>query len=319
MSCDTYGTRWKTEDIVGVMVDMDLLEMKFFLNGTDLGSAFVNFASNGLYPALSLNVRQCLRVNYGQEKFMFPPTEVDGLPFRPVIEALKNKEDDVSQKQAPNISAVTPAKGPLSAPIADTRESPVGPSGTIVNAAPNVPMDSTGSTSATSTSVFVTDSPTVPAPTLGEGTSAASSNVTARRSPRAAGGAALDRVITVDEEDEGEGSRSSRRGADADQGGEGAWRVGSRNRQRRGSRDVNGLPVSTADATEVSTSHLQNHDDFFSRQQVSTSSPELEARRQLLIENLIGMGFPVDWALRAAEHCDASVSESNAIAWIIER
>ena len=31
------------------------------------------------------------------------------------------------------------------------------------------------------------------------------------------------------------------------------------------------------------------------------------------------MGFPVDWALRAAEHCDASISESAAISWIIER
>ena len=48
-------------------------------------------------------------------------------------------------------------------------------------------------------------------------------------------------------------------------------------------------------------------------------NPEIEARKQLLIESLIGMGFPVDWALRAAEHCDASVSESTAITWIIER
>lgn len=44
-----------------------------------------------------------------------------------------------------------------------------------------------------------------------------------------------------------------------------------------------------------------------------------ELRRQALIESLIGMGFPVEWALRAAEHCDASVSESAAITWIIER
>jgi hypothetical protein len=38
-----------------------------------------------------------------------------------------------------------------------------------------------------------------------------------------------------------------------------------------------------------------------------------------MIENLIGMGFPIDWALRAAEHSDTSGSESAAIAWIIER
>ncbi len=38
-----------------------------------------------------------------------------------------------------------------------------------------------------------------------------------------------------------------------------------------------------------------------------------------MIESLIGMGFPVDWALRAAEHCEANTSESAAISWIIER
>lgn len=44
-----------------------------------------------------------------------------------------------------------------------------------------------------------------------------------------------------------------------------------------------------------------------------------ELRRQAMIESLIGMGFPVDWALRAAEHCDVTTSESAAISWIIER
>jgi hypothetical protein len=55
------------------------------------------------------------------------------------------------------------------------------------------------------------------------------------------------------------------------------------------------------------------------RAEVRGTSTEMEARRQQLIENLIGMGFPIDWSLRAAEHCDANVSESVAIAWIIER
>ena len=46
---------------------------------------------------------------------------------------------------------------------------------------------------------------------------------------------------------------------------------------------------------------------------------ELELRQQNLIENLIGMGFPVEWAIRASEHCDVTLNESLAIAWIIER
>jgi len=38
-----------------------------------------------------------------------------------------------------------------------------------------------------------------------------------------------------------------------------------------------------------------------------------------LIESLIGMGFPIVWALRAAEQCDAVTSEAAAITWIMER
>ena len=44
-----------------------------------------------------------------------------------------------------------------------------------------------------------------------------------------------------------------------------------------------------------------------------------EIQRQALVENLIGMGFPIEWALRAVENCEAPVSESTAISWIIER
>lgn len=33
VSCEPYGKRWHPGDIVGVLVDMDLLEMKYFLNG----------------------------------------------------------------------------------------------------------------------------------------------------------------------------------------------------------------------------------------------------------------------------------------------
>jgi hypothetical protein len=46
---------------------------------------------------------------------------------------------------------------------------------------------------------------------------------------------------------------------------------------------------------------------------------QADLRRQMLVENLIGMGFPIEWALRACENCDSAVNESVAIAWIIER
>jgi hypothetical protein len=49
------------------------------------------------------------------------------------------------------------------------------------------------------------------------------------------------------------------------------------------------------------------------------STTEMEARRQHLVENLVGMGFPFDWALRGADHGGAGLSEASAIAWIIEQ
>ena len=39
-----------------------------------------------------------------------------------------------------------------------------------------------------------------------------------------------------------------------------------------------------------------------------------------MIDNLIGMGFPVEWCVRAANHhFDDNLDESSAIAWIIEQ
>ena len=45
----------------------------------------------------------------------------------------------------------------------------------------------------------------------------------------------------------------------------------------------------------------------------------LELQRQSLIESLIGMGFPVDWALRAVEQCEVPSSQEDAMSWILER
>lgn len=61
-----------------------------------------------------------------------------------------------------------------------------------------------------------------------------------------------------------------------------------------------------------------NHEEA-EEEEEEENSHLVELRRQAMIENLIGMGFPVDWALRAAEHCEVSTSESAAISWIIER
>jgi hypothetical protein len=84
VSCEPYGKRWRQGDVIGVLADMDLQEMRYFINGEDLGAAFVSFATNELFPALSLNVRQSVRVNFGQYKFVHPPDEFDGKSYRSI-------------------------------------------------------------------------------------------------------------------------------------------------------------------------------------------------------------------------------------------
>jgi SPRY domain len=70
--------------VVGALLDVDLREMKFFLNGEDLGSAFLDFTGPDIFPAMSLNVRQSVRINFGHYRFQYPPDETDGKLFQAV-------------------------------------------------------------------------------------------------------------------------------------------------------------------------------------------------------------------------------------------
>ena len=83
-TAEPYGWRWRSGDVVGVLLDIDLLEMKFYLNGEDLGTAFLNFSGPEMFPALSLNVRQSVRINFGQYRFQYPPDEIDGKAYHAV-------------------------------------------------------------------------------------------------------------------------------------------------------------------------------------------------------------------------------------------
>ncbi|ETV87117.1 hypothetical protein, variant 1 [Aphanomyces astaci] len=51
----------------------------------------------------------------------------------------------------------------------------------------------------------------------------------------------------------------------------------------------------------------------------SSSMQEQDARRTDLIDGLIGLGFPPEWALRCARETSTELSESGAIAWIMEQ
>lgn len=110
VSCEAYGRRWRLGDTIGALIDMDLLEIRFYLNGEDLGQAFEDFSGYDIFPALSLNVRQCVRLNFGQYKFLHPPDELDGKPFKPVLQALVEKQAAVS-------AAVSSLKSPPSSSV----------------------------------------------------------------------------------------------------------------------------------------------------------------------------------------------------------
>jgi len=60
-------------------------------------------------------------------------------------------------------------------------------------------------------------------------------------------------------------------------------------------------------------------DDHKSENSDADNHQELELRRQAMVENLVALGFPIEWVLRAAEHCDLSTPEANVVSWILER
>lgn len=103
ISCTNYGKRWKKGDVIGCLMDMDLMELRFSLNGEDLGSAFTSFANmndftaessfNCFFPVISLNNRQAIRYNFGQQAFRYPPNLIDGFTFKRIIEAIHIKSD----------------------------------------------------------------------------------------------------------------------------------------------------------------------------------------------------------------------------------
>ncbi|CAM9334966.1 unnamed protein product, partial [Ectocarpus sp. 12 AP-2014] len=92
VSSAPYGERWRAGDVVGVLLDTSLQEMRFSLNGRDLGVAFAGFEMGGLYPAASMNVGQGAHFNFGHAPFLFPPIRDGGSSLQPVSEALAANE-----------------------------------------------------------------------------------------------------------------------------------------------------------------------------------------------------------------------------------
>ncbi|CAM9356733.1 unnamed protein product [Ectocarpus sp. 12 AP-2014] len=212
VSSAPYGERWRAGDVVGVLLDTGLQEMRFSLNGRDLGVAFAGFEMGGLYPAASMNVGQGAHFNFGHAPFLFPPTRDGGSSLQPVSEAL----------------AANDATRPNSADSGRSCQLP---------------------------------------------------------------------VRGIDGED----------AENADDGDEHHREV-SLGRVRG-----TNVAVGTGDGQGFSTS------DEGGQEREGEDVSQLQIERQGLVENLVAMGFPLEWAIRAAGKPGPVMSESAATAWIIDR
>eukprot|EP00752_Nemacystus_decipiens_P011018 g9791.t1 len=205
VSSAPYGKRWRRGDVIGISLDAELQEMRFSMNGRDLGVAYVGFDMEGLFPACSMNVGQAALFNFGHSPFLYtPPTDSGGLCFRPVLEAVRH------------CSSVEVVGQCFTGGIGEDQAEPV---------------------------------------------------------------------------------------RDDDHARDGTHEV-----MPRGTRGRN-----TAVGTE------RSYDEGYMQGGETEDISRLELERQGLVENLIGMGFPVEWAIRAAGRSGSVMSESAATAWIIER
>ncbi|ETN22759.1 hypothetical protein PPTG_02593 [Phytophthora nicotianae INRA-310] len=86
-----YGEQWKTDDVVGVLLDTDRMELSYFLNGKFLGVAFSGIpitSSSRMCPAASLNVQQSAEFHFGTLNVASSSesTSVGGFKYLPVLD-----------------------------------------------------------------------------------------------------------------------------------------------------------------------------------------------------------------------------------------
>ena len=384
VTSEIYGRRWRVGDVIGSLLDVGRKQMRFFVNGEDMGLAFkdVNMEEvggentpldgsgtdrmGGLRPAASLNTGQKAFFNFGQCKFRYPP---DPAVF------LKG-----SGTEGPNGNDVVRGvgEGILYASVTG------GTNGGDENGALSSilgRLNSQSSQTATNSSLYVPTSNIIYDPFHawrgGRTDATAETNLAHRgfvdlQALRETGGAhhstaidvgnfsvhndragsSLDDMysrdrnlgVALDMASRGfssggtdDNANALRRSvgsmhenvdvasgaalADGDVGGAAMMEMGDENEEsnnndiedRNESSTPRNADMGNNDGTEGGSGASQQHG-----MQTEEEIDEIEAQRQILIENLIGMGFPIEWAIRASESMQP-MNESLAIAWIIER
>ncbi|KAG2984339.1 hypothetical protein PC118_g8927 [Phytophthora cactorum] len=86
-----YGEQWKADDVVGVLLDTDRMEISYFLNGKFLGVAFLGIpitSSSRMCPAASLNVHQSAEFHFGtiNVESSNEATSVGGFKYLPALD-----------------------------------------------------------------------------------------------------------------------------------------------------------------------------------------------------------------------------------------
>lgn len=367
----------------------------YIVLGEDLGPAFEDFNNiHELFPAFSLNVRQCIRINFGQHKFLYPPDEIDKKPFKSIYFALLNKAENKGVSKEANTAKDAVANESTSGKDVTAKKftnnpasSGAGASRAIRNIVdevsrimeqdpinPNPPLrpidtallSSRGPPAAATESGAQADSSLPPSQTVAsdggdqehhrnnnDGNSVVLDSSDADNIRRYMGEGSYGA-----DEDEDDEERDNEEDEEQQYLLEQRWHADLEARMRMEAEedqedfefereresydeeeeeeeeeedDANMYRAQgEAGADEGEEEEEDDHRggaasraaailSAASSAHPSNSAHMVELRRQAMVESLIGMGFPVDWALRAAEHCDSASSESAAISWIIER
>ena len=303
VTSEIYGRRWRAGDVVGSMLDVARREIRFWLNGQDMGKAFTNVVITerdgldgeveGLRPAASLNTGQKAFFNFGHVPFSFLPDPATFLPSG-------IGGDEV-------VRAV--GEGVLYSGIGNGKGSKFLGGRVHANQTKNIVFDP--SDMSITSNIGVIDLGSVDIDKFSEEGGANVINevfVSGVDVDLEALGAGTDKnPDKIDFNDDAADELVGEGGVD-----EAAPNVTAGNEGEEDGRDRN----------EGEDYGVDVHDGVGDQRDAGDEDEEdlevLEQQRQMLIENLIGMGFPYEWAIRAADSMQP-MNESLAIAWIIER
>lgn len=284
VSSSDYGEAWRAEDVVGVLLDTDRMELSFFLNGKFLGVAFSGISmtqTSRMCPAASVNADQVAQFNFGSSlsgtetktqngqqqqgtdqlfAFAHPPvldSEQDQSRLQPVVLAISQPSSHSASKRRRNISCASSGTSDL---VSEGEEM-------ALNALNGDDQSETNNNDGVTGEV------------------AQSSG---------------------DEED------------DDDNGGAGGGGDMESFGLRLPSTTLFAAAADTDDDNNVRD--LRSRENAAGNSSSDAIEDDaLAARRNDLIDGLTGLGFPREWAIRCAIETNLSIHESGAVSWILEQ